>query len=113
MGLDFGRSAENKVCDLSSSSVHLKLLLYSSQISHSHPNDASLPLPGLPSFADSGVREIIPGSPTTHSETRYLITWHLSFPIWTQGRSSTNIVKFKGLNGTWKELNMVSGTEQL
>lgn len=97
-------SAENNVYDLSSNLVHLKLLLYSIQISYFHPNDASLPLLCLPSFEGFRVREITLGSPPTVSKTSYLITWNLSFPTCKQGRNSNNTVEFKGLNGAWKSL---------
>lgn len=117
-----GISAENNVSDLSSSPVHLKFSLCSIQVSDSPPmmllfpfpffngrqammagNDACLPLKALES-------EPCQLSSTTDSKISFLITWCLSFPICKCRRNSTNIIKFKGLNGVWKVLSTVTVT---
>lgn len=66
-------------------------------------NDACLPLKALES-------EPCQLSSTTDSKISFLITWCLSFPICKCRRNSTNIIKFKGLNGVWKVLSTVTVT---
>ena len=56
------------------------------------------------------VGKMTPGSPTTDSKVYFQITQCLSFPNCKCRRNSTNIIKFKGLNGAWKVLNTVTVT---
>ena len=56
------------------------------------------------------VGETTPGSPTTNSKIYLLIAQCLSFPNCKCRRNSTDIIKFKGLNGAWKVLNTVTVT---
>ena len=56
------------------------------------------------------VGETTPGSPTTNSKIYLLIAQCLSFPNGKCRRNSTDIIKFKGLNGAWKVLNTVTVT---